>query len=362
MTQELAVRPTTVVAVHDTDYSEEQWAMVRRLVRLRQGQPEPNPAQLALMVQEAAHLDLDPFAGECYFINLGDGWVTYPHWSGLLKLAEATGEYEGADGPWYSGDGKDWVEAWAPKTPPAFCKVTVHRANHVPTTVVVKWDRVNRETPIWRKDPEGMLAKAALRLAWRRAFPREVDRPLSPKQLKALQTVASLSGLRDRDARLAAASDILGKPIGSFKELSAAEATELYDELSEQADEMLPEEAGEQEAPAAAERMPDGGGALGEVDPAPSSGSISEDLRALGEAKRAAAEPEPPSTLDLLMEAVEAVRARRKPVIVDGWLAAWLANEKLEGMAYADEDQAQRGLDWIRAQFPRETALTLNRT
>lgn len=231
MSQEMTVTHQTV-AVREAEYSPEQWATLRRLVKLRSGQPVPHQEEMTLMVQEAAHLDLDPFAGECYFINFGDGWVCYPHWSGLVKTAEATGEYEGHEGPWYSDDGETWTAAWKPDAAPKFCKVRVFRTGHRPTEVVVKYSRVATGSPNWRKAPEEQLGKAALRLAIRRAFPREADKPLSGKQLKALHMLASLEGLggdANRPARLEAASEILGKPVESFKDLSVAEASELHE-------------------------------------------------------------------------------------------------------------------------------------
>lgn len=57
------------------------------------------------------------------------------------------------------------------------------------------------------------------------------------------------------------------------------------------------------------------------------------------------------STLDVLMTELEAVRGKRSPKVVDGWLQSWLDNEKLLGIEHADEEQAERGLSWLRAQF-----------
>src|SRR5882757_8970224 len=148
-------------------------AMLHRLVKLRPGQKPPTRDELALVISEAMHLGLDPFAGQCYFINYGDAWQTYPHWSGLLKIAEDTGEYQGHDGPFYSDDGATWTDAWVPDTPPRFARVVVHRHAHRPKVAIAKWIRANKGTPNWKSDPEGMLGKAALRLAIRMAFPKQ---------------------------------------------------------------------------------------------------------------------------------------------------------------------------------------------
>ena len=231
MSQDMALRdPGDLVArVAAGRLTEAENVLVRRLVKLRQGQQGPSQEELALMVGEAQHLGLDVFAGECYFIKFSDAWECYPHWSGLVKIAEETGEYLGHRGPFYSDDGEKWVRGWLPDKPPPLCMVTVLRRDHEPTTVVRKYSRAKRETKNWRDEPEEQLAKATLRLALRRAFPREADSPISPKQLKALHTVAHLEGYGDRDERLAAASEIVGRPVESFKELSVAEATEVFE-------------------------------------------------------------------------------------------------------------------------------------
>jgi hypothetical protein len=57
------------------------------------------------------------------------------------------------------------------------------------------------------------------------------------------------------------------------------------------------------------------------------------------------------STLDVLTTELEAVRGRRTAKVVDAWVFSWLTNEKLIGIEHADEEQAERGLSWLRAQF-----------
>lgn len=231
-------------------------ALVNRLVKVRQGQQPPSREELALVVGEAIHMGLDVFAKQCYFIKFdNDGsWECFPHWSGLVKIAEETGEYLGHRGPFYSADGEKWSRAWLPDTAPPFCMVTVLRLDHEPTTVVVKFKRHARSyvkngqrklMPQWENSPEEMLGKAALRLALRRAFPKEADRGLSKGQLKALHTLAAMKGLggpEKRPERLAEVSEIVGRPVDSFTDLSVAEATEVYETLAEELGEVLPDD------------------------------------------------------------------------------------------------------------------------
>lgn len=283
MSQELATRDTTdlVERAAEGRFTPTEAAMLHRLVKLRPGQPAPSREELALVVAEALHLGLDPFAGQCYFIKFNDAFEAYPHWSGLVKIAEDTGEYQGADPILYSDDGKTWSSAWVPDSPPRFARATVYRRGHRPQEATVKWSRANKGTPNWKSDPEGMLGKAALRLAIRKAFPKEADKPLSADQLRAVHTLASIQGMggeQNRSARLEAASEILGRPVESFKELSASEATELYEtwapeeavELTEDALDSanevgdVPQEADAPrgEAPAPAASIPDNPGEL----------------------------------------------------------------------------------------------------
>lgn len=232
--------------------------LVNRLVKVRQGQQPPSREELALVVGEAIHMGLDVFAKQCYFIKFDDGpggaWECFPHWSGLVKIAEETGEYLGHRGPFYSADGKEWSRAWLPDDPPPLCMVTVLRRDHEPTTVVLKFKRWARHytkngqrklMPQWEQNPEEQLGKQTLRIALRRAFPKEADRGLRPAQLKALQTLASMKGLggaEKRPERLAEISEIVGREVDSFTDLSVAEASEVYETLTEELGEVLPDD------------------------------------------------------------------------------------------------------------------------
>lgn len=253
------IDPTDMVArVAEGTLKPAEQVLINRLVKVRQGQSPPSREELALVVGEALHMGLDVFAKQCYFIKFDDGpggaWECFPHWSGLVKIAEETGEYLGHRGPFYSADGKQWSRAWVPDDPPPLCMVTVLRRDHEPTTVVVKFKRHARSyvkngqrrlMPQWESNPEEMLGKAALRLALRRAFPKEADRGLRPAQLKALHTLASMKGLGGPDKRterLAEVSEIVGRPVPSLTDLSVAEASEVYETLAEELGEVLPDE------------------------------------------------------------------------------------------------------------------------
>lgn len=261
------IDPTDMVArVAEGTLKPAEQVLINRLVKVRQGQSPPSREELALVVGEALHMGLDVFARQCYFIRFDDGpagaWECFPHWSGLVKIAEETGEYLGHRGPWYSADGKQWSRAWLPDDPPPLCMVTVLRRDHEPTTAVVKFKRHARSyvkngqrklMPQWESSPEEMLGKSALRLALRRAFPKEADKGLSGAQLKALHTLASVKGLggpEKRPQRLAEVSEIVGRPVDSLTDLSVAEASEVYETLAEELGEVLPDDViGDEERP-----------------------------------------------------------------------------------------------------------------
>jgi hypothetical protein len=261
------IDPTDMVArVAGGTLTTAEQVLINRLVKVRQGQSPPSREELALVVGEAIHMGLDVFARQCYFIKFDDGpggaWECFPHWSGLVKIAEETGEYLGHRGPFYSADGEKWSRAWLPDTAPPLCMVTVLRLDHEPTTVVLKFKRwaryytkngQRRLMPQWETNPEEQLGKQTLRIALRRAFPKEADKGLSKAQLRALHTLASLKGLggpEKRPERLAEVSEIVGREVDSFTDLSVAEASEVYETLAEELGEVLPDDVfGDEELP-----------------------------------------------------------------------------------------------------------------
>lgn len=156
----------------------------------------------------------------------------------------------------------------------------------------------------------------------------------------------------ERSQRLGQLSQMLGRPvltISADHDLTMREAILLTDTVESLPNESRTVTAGEAERAEPREEGRDettdvaaGAGAtgLGEVPqvPAPVATHVT-DLVA------------EQSTLDVLMTELEAVRGKRSPKVVDGWLQSWLDNEKLIGIEHADEEQAERGLSWLRAQF-----------
>ncbi len=266
MNQDLAVREsgdiTGLVEEMAEGYSRDQIDLIKRTLLVLPKGMSPNEVtdmELALCFAQARERNLRPLAKQCYFIK----WTKdsqlecYPSWDGLIKQAIDTDEYEGMEGPFFSADGVNWTEAWLEDKPPAAAKCLVYRKGHrVPTTGVALWKSSARfftrwdknlgrsvpttdPLPMWATDPAGQLGKCAKRIAVRTAFPLEVDDPISPLQLKALHTLASLKGLggpENRPERLAEASALVGRSVASFKDLRRTEASQVFEAWSEDVD------------------------------------------------------------------------------------------------------------------------------
>jgi phage recombination protein Bet len=144
--------------------------------------------ELALFVQTAKRLRLDPFARQIFLVKRWDsqvnGFVATPQVSvdGFRLVAERTGQYRGQTAPqWCGMDGK-WTDVWLDNKPPAAARVGVYREGFAEPLVRVALYRSYAQTKkdgtpnaMWAKYPEVMLAKCAESLALRSAFPNELS-------------------------------------------------------------------------------------------------------------------------------------------------------------------------------------------
>jgi hypothetical protein len=152
--------------------------------------PEANDEELAWLAAVGQRLDLDPIAGQLVLIGRWDSRigrkVHRPQITvdGRLLLAQRTGEYNGADGPEWTGPRNergehDWVEVWDGDTPPHAARCIVYRKGRDhPANGTVRWQEFAQWTgtpprlmPTWASMPSHMLGKVALSLGLRRAFP-----------------------------------------------------------------------------------------------------------------------------------------------------------------------------------------------
>lgn len=135
----------------------------------------------------AWHLGLDPLARQIFFITVFDSklrrevWVPIVAVSGLLGIAQRTGEYQGRTKPEWCGQDGAWRGVWLADGPPAAAQVGVHRAGYVePTYGIVTYREYCRRTrdgrPMaqWGVQPSHMLFKCALSQALRHSFSIEM--------------------------------------------------------------------------------------------------------------------------------------------------------------------------------------------
>jgi hypothetical protein len=208
----------------------------------------------------------------------------------------------------------------------------------------------------------------------------DIDRmPMGHDQRKAI--FAGLKGYdMDDDERHDWASDIVGRRVDSFAEghpscPTRPEAGLLIEWLADQA--ATPTTIARTETAGGEPREEEGDGGtdeaagagattLGEVRTPPAPVPLIDALRASIDATKAAEAkaltvepltgppPDDPEPLEALIREWTAAyeSGRRSKKALDGWKISWLENEKLPGWEFATPEQAQRGLDWFRAQFP----------
>ena len=151
--------------------------------------------ELALFVNTAKRLGLDPFARQIFAVKRNT-WNSETRQrepvmsiqvsiDGFRLVAERAGDYAGQLGPLWCGEDGTWVDVWLKTSHPAAAKVGVlRRSFSEPLWAVARWESYKQSyeksgqevlSPMWAKMGDLMLAKCAEALALRRAFPQHLS-------------------------------------------------------------------------------------------------------------------------------------------------------------------------------------------
>lgn len=195
-------------------------------------------AHLIHYVQVARHLDLDPFAGEVAGVLYGTTLSVQVTVEGLLTLAERTGVFAGADGPYWCGQDGAWRDVWLASELPLAAKAIVYRTDRPRPSVgvVLMAEQKKMGGTVWNNAPVHMLGVAALRLALRRSGQRELSRlGIETRELSLPSRIsmeARQVGMGD-DERHALVAEVTGGRTESTRELEPEEALVVRERIAE---------------------------------------------------------------------------------------------------------------------------------
>jgi phage recombination protein Bet len=261
-------------------FTDEQSAALAQI-----GVAEAPAGDLSVFMHVAQRTGLDPFSRQIYMISRYDSQAGRNRWTiqtgidGFRIIAGRSGVYRGQVGPEWCGEDGVWRDVWLAPTAPLAARVGVIRSDFDQPIYGVAMFREYAQTKkggdltsMWASKGALMIAKCAEALALRKAFPNdlaglmtpeETDRDDLPRRGRSSAvvdaepvTAAELTGgtpvpagsdvdarmTNDQQKKLFAcirdagienrnewASQLLGRDITSFGQLSIADASHLID-------------------------------------------------------------------------------------------------------------------------------------
>lgn len=175
--------------------STESAALIRRTITRPLSDDEH-----ALFLETCERSGLDPFARHIYPIRDGGKLSIEATIDGLRLVAERTGKYAGQIGPEWCGPDGEWRDIWTSAEPPTAARVGILRSDFAQPiwgkalyAEFAPRDHRGNIVPFWLKMSNGMIAKCAEALGFRRAFPREFSGIYTREEM-AQSKVVSISG------------------------------------------------------------------------------------------------------------------------------------------------------------------------
>lgn len=178
-------------------------------------------AELQAFLHECQRRRLDPFTRQIYLIGRWDNqrkrkvYRSQTSIDGFRLIArraadEAKESIEYDDTLWCGPDGR-WVDVWLENEPPAACKVVVLRdGKRFPSTArfasYVQTNSNGEMVGLWRKMPDGQIAKCTEALALRKAFPEELGGIYAEEEMAQADNPQRVQGevIKDEPAEPAA--------------------------------------------------------------------------------------------------------------------------------------------------------------
>lgn len=259
---------------------QQQWDDHQRAALAQLGLANAPAGDLAVFLHVAQRTGLDPFSRQVYMIARGGKYTIQTGIDGLRVIAARHAEYGGQIGPQWCGEDGQWREFWTGKTPPVAARVGVIRHGwSEPVWGVALFSEFNGGNQMWRDKPAHMLAKVSEAAALRKAFPHDLAglvtddemgrATAAPRVVRGTAVTADeltgaapaatpapapapeeppatqgdrmsqeqqqqlLAAIRESDVddRWGWASGVLGREVGSYGQLTAADAERLIADL-----------------------------------------------------------------------------------------------------------------------------------